>query len=194
MSEQLTISLIAVAVNLAGMLIIYSALSHVLARVVWRNGGTFGAIALLVVGQLFWIAPALLVARERNGGDAAAYALWFGNWLVSGFSLVLFLRTTASIPVSLKDAARLDGLGGLSGWRHTVFPFVRRDLTIIALFTVMATLLPFWGFISLPEATNFITVFERSVGATERIIMMTGVSIVGALLLIAIFFATKRRQ
>ena len=194
MSEQLTISLIAVAVNLAGMLIIYSALSHVLARVVWRNGGTFGAIALLVVGQLFWIAPALLVARERNGGDAAAYALWFGNWLVSGFSLVLFLRTTASIPVSLKDAARLDGLGGLSRWRHTVFPFVRRDLTIIALFTVMATLLPFWGFISLPEATNFITVFERSVGATERIIMMTGVSIVGALLLIAIFFATKRRQ
>src|SRR5205085_5717436 len=191
MSEQLTISLIAVAVNLAGMLIIYSALSHVLARVVWRNGGTFGAIALLVVGQLFWIASALLVARERNGGDAAAYALWLGNWRVSGFCLVLFLRTTASIPVSLKEAARLDGLGGLSGWRHTVFPFVRRDLTIIALFTVMATLLPFWGFISLPEATNFITVFERSVGATERIIMMTGVSIVGALLLIAIFFATK---
>src|SRR5205823_2674258 len=139
-------------------------------------------------------APALLVARERNDGYAAGYALWFGNWLVSAFSLVLFLQTMANIPVSLKDAARLDGLGRLSGWRHTVFPFVRRDLTIIGLFTVMATLLPFWGFISLPEAAHVITVFERSVGVTERIVMMTGISIVGALLLIAIFFATKRRQ
>ncbi|PYI92681.1 MAG: hypothetical protein DME97_10290 [Verrucomicrobia bacterium] len=194
MSEQLTICLIAVAMNLAGMLIIFSALSHALSRVAWSDGGTFGAIALIVVAQLFWIAPALLIVGDRNGGHAAAYALWFGNWLVSGFSLVLFLRTTMTIPISLKDAARMDGLGGLSGWRHTVFPFIRRDLMIIALFTVMATLLPFWGFINLPEATNVITIFERSVGAGERVVAMMSTSLVGALPLIAIFFVAKREQ
>jgi ABC-type glycerol-3-phosphate transport system permease component len=120
--------------------------------------------------------------------------LWFGNWLVSGFSLVLLLRTATSIPVALKEAARMDGLSGLSGWRHTVLPFVRRDLTIIAFFTVMATLLPFWGFINLPEATNVITIFERSYGVVERIVTMTGASLVGALPLIGIFFAAKKRQ
>ncbi len=193
MSEQLTICLIAVAANLAGMLIIYSVLSHALARVTWHDGGTFGSVVLLVVAQLFWIAPALLIIGDRNGGHAAAYALWFGNWLVSGFSLVLFLRAATSIPVALKEAARMDGLSGLSGWRHTVLPFVRRDLTIIAFFTVMATLLPFWGFINLPEATNVITLFERSYGVGERIVTMTGASLVGALPLIGIFFAAKRR-
>src|SRR5438067_156656 len=158
MSEQLTICLIAVAMNLAGMLIIFSALSHVLSRVAWSDGGTFGGIALIVAAQLFWIAPALLIVGDRNGGHAAAYALWFGNWLVSGFSLVLFLRTTMTIPISLKDAARMDGLGGLSGWRHTVFPFIRRELMIVAPLTVMAPLSALWGFVNLPEATNVITI------------------------------------
>jgi ABC-type glycerol-3-phosphate transport system permease component len=192
MSEQLMICLIAVAVNLAGMLIIYSILSHALARVAWHAGGVFGAIVLLVVAQLFWIAPALLIVGDRNGGHAAAYALWFGNWLVSGFSLVLFLRTVTSIPVALKEAARMDGLSGFSSWRHTVLPFVRRDLTLIAFFTVMATLLPFWGFINLPEATNVVTIFERSYGVGERIVTMTGASLVGVLPLIAIFFAARK--
>ena len=194
MSEQLMICLIAVAANLAGMLVIYSVLSHSLARVAWHDGGVFGAITSLVVAQLFWIAPALLIVGDRNGGHAAAYALWFGNWLVSGFSLVLFLRTASSIPVALKDAARMDGLSGLSGWRHTVLPFVKRDLVLIAVLTIMATLLPFWGFINLPEATNVITIFERSVSAGERIVAMTSASLVGALPLIGIFFAAKRRQ
>ena len=192
MSDQLTICLIAVAANLAGMFAIYLALSLALARVAWRKGGIFGTIALLVVAQLFWIAPALFIVGDRNGGHAAAYALWFGNWLVSAFSLVLFLRTTASIPVALKDAARLDGLSGLNGWRHTVFPFVRRDLVLIAVLTVMATLLPFWGFINLPEASNVITIFERTSGMGERILAMFAGSLIGALPLIAIFFAAKK--
>ena len=192
MSEQLTICLIAVAGNLAGMSVIYLALSHALARVAWREGGIFGAIALLLVAQLFWIAPALLIVGDRNGGHAASYALWFGNWLVSAFSLVLLSRTTASIPVALKDAARLDGLSGLTGWRHTVFPFVRRDLVLIAVLTIMATLLPFWGFINLPEPSNVITIFERISGMGERIGAMVAGSLVGALPLIAIFFAAKK--
>ena len=192
MSEQLTICLIAVGVNLTGMLIIYAALSYVLARVARRDGGFFGAIALVVVTQLFWIAPALFIVGDRNGGHSAAYALWFGNWLVSAFSLVLFLRATANIPIALKDAARLDGLGALSAWQHTVFPFVRRDLAFVAFFTVMATLLPFWGFINLPEATNVITIFERVSGPGERIGFMAAVSLAGALPLIGIVLLERR--
>jgi ABC-type sugar transport system permease subunit len=194
MSEQLTICLIAVAVNLAGMLIIYAALSQSLTRVVRDNAGRFGAIALILISQLFWIAPALWIVRDRNQGDAAAYALWFGNWLVAGFSIVLFLRTAARISPALRDTARLDGLSGFSTWHHTIFPFVRRDLGIVAFFTIMATLLPFWGFINLPELTNVITIFERVSGPGERIGFMVGVSLIGALPLMGVFFLEGRAR
>ena len=190
MSEQLTICLIATAVNLVGMLIIYSALSYAMTR---NKGAIFSAIALIVAAQLFWIAPALWIVGDRNGAEAAAYALWFGNWLVCGFSLVLFSSRATKIPAALSDAARLDGLGGFGAWRHTVLPFVRRELAIVAIFTVMATLLPFWGFINLPEPTNVITIFERTFGPGERIAAMLGVSVVGALPLIAILFAVRTR-
>ena len=56
MSQELVTCLIAVAANLVGMLVIYSFLSHALANVAWRG---LGVIALIVVAQLFWIAPAL---------------------------------------------------------------------------------------------------------------------------------------
>src|SRR2546423_2308332 len=190
MSEQLTICLIATAVNLAGMLIIYAALSYAMTR---SKGAIFSAIALTVAAQLFWIGPALWIVRDRNGGEAAAYALWFGNWLVCGFTLLLFSRRATNIPAALSEAARLDGLGGFGTWRHTVLPFVRRDLAIVAIFTVMATLLPFWGFINLPEPANSIVLFERFLSPQGRLAMMIAVSLIGTLPLIGIFFAAKSR-
>jgi predicted Na+-dependent transporter len=90
MSHELVICLIAVAVNLVGMLVIYSAMSHALARIAWHGRGIFAVVALIVVAQLFWIAPALWIVEARGANHAASYALWFGNWLVTGFSLVLF--------------------------------------------------------------------------------------------------------
>lgn len=190
MSHELVICLIAVAVNLVGIIVIYSVMSHVMARFVWQRRGIFGVIAIIVIAQLFWIAPASWI--ETQGGDrAGSYALWLGNWLVSGFSIVVFLKSAAGIPVALSDAARIDGLGGLATWRHAVFPFVRRDLAIVAIFTVMATLLPFWGIINLPDS-NVVTLFERTSTFAEHTIRMAIGSLVGAIPLIAIFFATKK--
>jgi multiple sugar transport system permease protein len=194
MSHELVICLIAVAVNLAGMLLIYSGMSHALARIAWHGRGIFALVALIVVAQLFWIAPALWIVEAQGLNHSASYALWFGNWLVTGFGLVLFWKSAVRIPRALDDAARSDGLGALDRWRHTVFPFVRRDLVIIAVFTVMATLLPFWGFINQPDAANIITIFERASGFAEHIGRMVAASILGALPLIAIFFAAKRTE
>jgi ABC-type glycerol-3-phosphate transport system permease component len=190
MSHELVICLIAVAVNLAGMVAIYCAMSHVIARQVWRRHGVFGVIALILIAQLFWIAPAFWI--EAQGADrAGSYALWLGNWLVCGFSLVLFLKSTARIPVALHDAARIDGLSGLATWRHATLPFVRRDLVIVAVFTVMATLLPFWGVINTPDS-NVVTLFERTSTFAQHFTRMAAGSLLGAIPLIAIFFAAKR--
>ena len=190
MSHELVICLIAVAVNLAGMIAIYCAMSHVIARQVWRRHGVLGVIALILIAQLFWIAPAFWI--EAQGADRAGpYALWLGNWLVCGFSLVLFLKSAARIPVALHDAARIDGLSGLSTWRHATLPFVRRDLIIVAVLTVMATLLPFWGVINLPDS-NVVTLFERTSTLAQHLMRMAAGSVLGAIPLVAIFFAAKK--
>jgi multiple sugar transport system permease protein len=193
MSEQLTTCLIAVAANLVGMLLIITAMSHALARLAWRQRGAVFVVVLIVLTQLCWIAPALFIVGNRNGDHAASYALWFGNWLVAGFAVVLLRKSAARIPIALDDSARLDGLGGFAAWRQAVLPFTRGDLVVIAVFILMATLLPFWGFINLPEAGNVITIFERTSGPGEHIAMMLAGSLVGTVPLIAIFLALKRR-
>ena len=192
MSEQLTICLIAVAANLVGMLVIYSALTQVLAQLVLQRRGMFLVIALIVIAQLFWIAPALGIVEGQGADRAGSYALWFGNWLVSGFSVVLFLKSAARIPVALEDAARMDGLGGVAAWRRVVLPFVKRDLLIVALLTLMATLLPFWGVINQPAAGNVVTLFERGSSPGEHLIGMLVASLLGVIPLGVIFVAAKK--
>src|SRR3954453_15577102 len=95
------------------------------------------------------------------------------------------------MPVALLDAARIDGLGALATWRHAVLPFVRRDIAIVAAFTVMATLLPFWGLMNLPDS-NVVTLFERTSTFAQHAIRMAIGSFVGTIPLIAIFFAAKK--
>jgi multiple sugar transport system permease protein len=193
MSQQLAVCLIAVAVNLVGVLVIYALLAQALARLVWRGRGIFAVLALIVIAQLFWIAPALLIVAPRDPEGTSSYALWFGNWIVAGFGIVLFSHRAKDIPRSLGDSARLDGLGKFGTWRHAVLPFVRRDLGLLAIFTVMATLLPFWGLINQPDTANVIVLYQRVSSPAERIGMMTGCSLVGATFVIAIFFLSKRR-
>ncbi len=192
MSEQLVVCLLAVATNLVAMLLIYSIMGHLLVRLAWRGPGTFALILLIVLAQLFWIAPAFLIAGARDPDTASSYALWFGNWLVGGFAVVLLGRTAQTVPRQLADSARLDGLGSFGIWRRVVFPFVRRDLILLALFTVMATLLPFWAFINLPEADRSIVLFQRFFSPGGRIAMMTVGSLIGALPLLAMFFLEGR--
>ena len=186
MSDQLVVCLVAVATNLVAMFLLYSIMAHLLARVAVNGRGLAGVIGIVILTQLFWIAPAWLIVRARNPDNVASYALWFGNWLVCGFALVLLARTAKGIPPQLHDSARLDGLGSFGLWRRVVFPFVGSDLFLLGLFTLMATLLPFWAFINLPEADRAIVLFQRSLSPGAGIAMMMGGSLVGTLPLLAI--------
>jgi multiple sugar transport system permease protein len=193
MSEQLTTCLIAVATNLVGVLVIYALLAQAFARFAWRGRGILAVIALIVIAQLFWIAPALLIVVPRDPEGASSYALWFGNWIVSGFGIALFSQRARDIPRSLEDSARMDGIGAFGAWRHAVFPFVRRELGLVAFFTLMATLLPFWGSINQPDTANVIVLYQRVTTPAERLGMIAGCSLAGAAFVIAIFFLSKRR-
>jgi multiple sugar transport system permease protein len=194
MSPQLVVCLIAVAINLAGISVVYAVMSRIVAQIVWNGRGIFGAIAVIIIAQLFWMLPALLIVTPKDPEGASSYALWFGNWIVTGFAVVLLFQRAKTIPGALEDAARMDGLGAFGTWRRVVFASVARELGLIALFTVMATLLPFWGFIAEPEAANSIVLYQRATTPQGRLAMMITASLIGALPLIGIFFAAKRRQ
>jgi ABC-type glycerol-3-phosphate transport system permease component len=168
---------------------IYSAMSWAFAR----RGGLLAIVALIVVSQLFWIVPAVWIVEAQGTSRAGSYALWFGNWLVSGFSIVVLRKSMAKIPAALNDMARMDGLGGFATWRQAVLPFVRRDLFILAAFTVMATLVPFWGCLTLPEAGSSIVLFQRFLSTSGRLAFMAALSVAGAVPLIAIFLLARKR-
>ncbi len=193
MSQQLAVCLAAAAANLVGVLVLYAVMAQALARFSWRGRGIFAVIAIIVISQLFWIAPALLIVVPQDPEGVSSYALWFGNWIVAGFGIVLFSHRAKGIPGSLEDTARLDGLGTFGTWRHAVLPFVRRELGLLAAFTVMATLIPFWGLMNQPDTANVIVLYQRVSSPAERIGMMLACSLFGALIVIAISLVAKRR-
>ncbi|HVF72751.1 MAG TPA: hypothetical protein VM940_14205 [Chthoniobacterales bacterium] len=194
MSDQLITCLIAVAANLTLMLAIYSITAHLFVRLAWEGRAAFSILAITLVGQLIWIAPALLIVNPRGSPDnASAYALWFGNWIVSASAIVLLSGTAREIPRQLGDSARMDGLGALATWRHAIFPFITRDLIVIGILTVMATLVPFCACMTLPEAGSSIVVYQRFLSPSGRIAMMAAASVLGFVPLVAIFFLGRRR-
>jgi len=131
-------SLIAIAINLAGMVLIYAWMTLVLARLRWTGRGLGHGLVAIVIAGLFWIVPAMFFVRgEVNPSDA--YAIWFANWVVSMVSIVVFSHAVRSMPAALHDSARLDGRGWFDSYRQIVFFFVRRDLALVALVTLLAT-------------------------------------------------------
>jgi ABC-type glycerol-3-phosphate transport system permease component len=155
------ICLIAVSVNLAGMLLIYSFMAFTLARLKWRRRGVIAVLATIIAAEIFWIVPAMIGFGSSLVASSASYSLCFGNWLVSAFGVVIFCQTVTRIPRELVDSARLDGCSWLGTYWHVLLPFVRRDLGLIALLTVMATALPFCVALIAPGSDPLWPLFER---------------------------------
>lgn len=193
MSEALQTCLMIIALNLAGMLIVYSLMAFALARLGWHGRGRTGVFATVLIAQVFWIAPAWLILGPNSADAFAAWTIWFGNWLVSGFSVVVLWRAVREIPRQMEDSARLDGCGSFGTFRHVILPLVRRELGLIAILTVMATLLPFWAFLTTPDAGEAVTVFQRTSSPAARMGMMLLGSLLGILPLVGIFLLARRR-
>lgn len=149
-------------------------------------------LLLIVVSQLLWIPVSILTARESEFVGSVSYSAWFGNWLVTGFALVLLQRKTRSIPKSLPETAQLDGIGAMETWRHVVLPFVKRDLSLLAGFLLMAQLMASWYFIHFPDGmTALVAVLQSTEMVRQHLVLMIAASLVGAIPLIGIFFASR---
>jgi hypothetical protein len=56
----------------------------------------------------------------------------------------------------------------------------------------MATLLPYWAFINLPDASDSVVLFQRTDTPGEHLLLASVGSLVGAIPLLAIFFLEGR--
>jgi len=174
--------LIVVLANLAGMLVIYSFLAFFLARRHWHGSKISAVLATIIMAQLFWIFPATLGLRYAIVAAPAIHALWFGNWVVSAFAVILLLQAVKKIPRQLEEAARLDGCHAPGTYWHVVLPLVRRELGLIAFLTVLATALPLWT----------ITIGFSALARPESVASMLALSAIAILPILAILFVTSR--
>lgn len=192
----MTNSLTAAAINLAAMLLIFSLMANAMTRFYWRGRGMVGALGTIILAGSFWIVPALL--SSLRDFDSAPYPLWFGNWLASGFGVVILCQRVRGIPRELEDSARLDGFGWFGIYWRVVLPLVRRELGLIALVIVMATspvfwpplttqwgILPPWVYPFLPTGN------EDGISSTRFYLMVTAGSVIMALPLMVIFFWSR---
>ena len=186
MSTVFINTLTALTINLAGTLIIYSLMAFFLARIRWRNRGVLAVIVMILAVDLFWIVPTM-IGLSADTQSIVSYSLFFGNWLVSAFSVILLVQTVKGIPRQLEDSARLDGCGWFGTYWHVVLPLVRGSLGLIALLIVLATTPHLTRQIEL----NCDPVFQIS--SQDALIRTLGMSAIASLPVIGIFFVVKRR-
>ncbi len=190
-------SLIVVAINLVGMLVIYSLMANALTRFYWRGQGAMGVLGTIIVAGLFWIFPPFVPGLRDV--EPTLFVLWLGNWLVSGFSVVILCQSARWIPRELEDSARLDGCGWLGTYRRIVLPLFRRELGLIAFLTLMATSVLCWttfttpGKRILPPWLHLLLPLDREhgPGLTKTLLMVMAGSVAMALPVMAIFFLSK---
>jgi ABC-type glycerol-3-phosphate transport system permease component len=126
------------SVNLVCALLSYSLLAYAIARLRWRGRGIpFVLLAIILCAQA-WLVPQL-ISRFALDLNAVLYWIWFADWLVCAFSILLLWQTLKNISRDCVDAARMDGCGAFGIYWHVVLPLVRPTLLFLAILTLMAT-------------------------------------------------------
>ena len=125
-------------VNLVCAVLAYSILAYALARLRWRKHGIFFVLLSIFISAQVWLVPQL-VSRFILGLNAALYWMWFADWLVCAFSILLLWHSFEGISADRADAARMDGCGPFGIYWHIVLPLVSRTMLLLAILTVIAT-------------------------------------------------------
>lgn len=129
-------------INLICTLLAYSFIAYAIASLQWRRRGIFLVLVAIIVSGEVWLATQL-VSTFLLKQNAVLYWIWFANWLVSSFTVVLLWRRIKDIPPDRAEAAKMDGCGPIGIYWHIVLPLVRPALFLSAIFTLMASLAAF---------------------------------------------------
>jgi multiple sugar transport system permease protein len=125
------------SVNLVCAVLSYSLLAYALARLRWNGRGTVLVLLAIIISAQVWLVPQL-ISTLLLGVNTALYWIWFADWLICAFSIVLLWHSLNDTSPDRADAARMDGCGPFGIYWHVVLPLVRRTMLLLAILTLMA--------------------------------------------------------
>jgi ABC-type glycerol-3-phosphate transport system permease component len=135
-----------VFINVVGSVVSNSLIAYPFARLRFRGRNVlFG----LVLATMLLPAPVLLIPQFLvffNLGWYDTYLpLTVPSFLGNAFFIFLLRQYMRTIPRELDEAARIDGAGHWSIFRHIIVPLSAPALTVVAVFTFLGTWNDFFG-------------------------------------------------
>jgi multiple sugar transport system permease protein len=124
--------------------------------------------------------------------------LWVPAWFGSAFNIFLLRQFFATIPFELSEAAKIDGCSEWAIFRQVIIPLAKPALSVVALFTFMATWNDFLGpLLYLSHQTMFtlglgLQAFTSQNGGTEWNLQMAAATIIVAPVIVLFFFTQKQ--
>lgn len=92
------------------------------------RGVDLGSLAQDWLGSFTWALPAVGI---------------MGSWVGYGFAMVLFMAGAEKIPITLYNAASIDGAGRIRQFLTVTLPGLRNEITVVAVLTITSTLTSF---------------------------------------------------
>jgi len=113
-----------------------AAISQVVAGLVflWLFDENFGLVNHLLsglgLGPIYW---------QDDARALLACLTLAASWLTASYNLPIFAAALRNVPQALREAAALDGAGGLSQFRHVTLPALRPVIWFVAVSALVAT-------------------------------------------------------
>ncbi len=142
-----------------------------------------GQLAQSWLGSFTWALPAVGI---------------IGSWIAYGFAMVLFMAGVEKIPLSLYDAARVDGAGAFREFLTVTLPGLRSEITVVAVLTVTGAMTTFDIIYVLtaggPGTSTVVPAYELyTLGFNDfRVGTASALGVVMSLLVFAIAFVIAR--
>ena len=190
-------SLVLCAGTIVGTLVSCSMAGYAFARLNWR-GNKFWFAVMLATMLLPWhvtVLPRFLLLR-RLGLYDSHWALILPTFLGNAFYIFLFRQFFRTIPPTLLEAARVDGLGEWGIFLKVVLPLSKSALATVALFQGVATWNDLSGplvFLSDPAKFPLAYGLERFRGAySDQTHLLMAAAVLFTLPIAVLFFFVQR--
>jgi multiple sugar transport system permease protein len=148
---------------------------------------TPGVVVALVFFHLFGVWGRLLDSPATALPSLALLGVWSG----AGYNMIIFLAGLTDIPQHLYDAARVDGAGRWSQFRHITIPMLRNTLVFVTVMTVIGAFQVFTSVYIMtgggPERSTEVITYTIFINAFSVAGQMGYASAMGWLLFAVIF-------
>lgn len=187
-------SLVISALIVVGGLVVNSMAAYSLARLDWRgSGGVLLVVVALVIVPFESVAVPLLYLLQ---GQRNTLLIQVVPFVANAFSIYLFYTFFLSLPKSVEEAARMDGLGAFGTFRRIVVPNSRPVFATVTILTFMSSWGQFlWPLLTVSDPAVRPLPLELSVFSGQQPVDWGSVFAFGVLLvapILVVFFAFQR--